>query len=54
MKGKCLLPLLLMVTADRVAALPQQLPDVLPTQLPDVLPDGLPDVSAFKNLELGC
>ena len=42
MKTKCLLPLLLMVTADRVAALPQQLPDVLP------------DVSVFKNLELGC
>lgn len=45
MKTKCLLPLLLMVTADRVAALPQQLPDGLPE---------LPDVSVFKNLELGC
>ena len=41
MKTKCLLPLLLMVTADRVAALPQQLPEVLPE---------LPDVSVFKNL----
>ena len=49
MKTKCLLPLLLMVTADRVAALPQQLPDVLPDGLPE-----LPDVSVFKNLELGC
>lgn len=30
---KCLLPLLLMVTADHVSALPQQLPDVLGAEL---------------------